>query len=299
MKRILVPTDFSPASDRAIEQATELARALPAEVHLLHKVVYPEPHAGTELLDRPFDAARFENVLREVLERPEREAREALDSRRARLERDGLRVSARLETSGDVYERIESAIDALKPDLVVMGTHGRSGVRKWLMGSVAEKTLRHAACDVMTLHADSPIARAGSGEKILVATDFSDGARRALDTARKLAGPLRAKIVLLHVLEERFAPGRRDDGEIALVEVSAEHRARAEKALGEEIASEGEEALLREGEVVREIERAADEKRAGIVVVGTHGLGAVRRVLLGSAAEKVARFCRLPVLVAR
>jgi nucleotide-binding universal stress UspA family protein len=80
MKRILVPTDFSTASDRALEQASELARALKAEVHLLHKVVYPPPHPPTELLDRLDDAARFDWVLKDVIERPEREAREALEA---------------------------------------------------------------------------------------------------------------------------------------------------------------------------------------------------------------------------
>jgi nucleotide-binding universal stress UspA family protein len=299
MKRILVPTDFSTASDRALEQASALARALKAEVHLLHKVVYPPPHPPTELLDRLDDAAQFEYVLKEVIERPEREAQEELEARRSRLQGLGLTVTAHLEKSGDVYERIEHAIESLAPDLLVMGTHGRSGVRKWLLGSVAEKALRHTAVDVLTLHADSPVARTQGGiGKILVATDFSDGSRRALASARRLAASLGGSIVLLHVLESRFEP-RSGDAEPALAEVSREHRAQAERALREEARPEAEEFLLREGDVVREIERAAEEKGAGIVSVGTHGLGAVRRVFLGSVAEKVARFCPLPVLTVR
>ena len=299
MKRILVPTDFSPTSDRALEQAAELARALKAEVHLLHKVVYPPPHPPTGLLDRLDDAARFDYVLNEVIERPEREAQDGLEARRKDLEGKGLTVAIHLERSGDVYERIEHAVESLKPDLVVMGTHGRGGIRKWLIGSVAEKTLRHAAVDVLTLHADSPVARTEGGiGELLVATDFSDGARRALEVARNLASSLGGSICLLHVVEAQFQP-RRGDAEPALLEVSRDLRAQAERALKEERASDEEEFILREGDVVREIDRVAEERRASWIAVGTHGLTGVRRALLGSVAEKVARFCHLPVLTVR
>ena len=298
MKRILVPTDFSPTSDRALDQAAEIARASKAEVHLLHKVVYPPPHPPIELLDRLDDAARFDYVLKDVIERPEREAQDGLETRRKSLEGKGLVVATHLERSGDVYQRIEHAVETLKPDLLVMGTHGRGGIQKWLIGSVAEKTLRHAAVDVLTLHADSPIARTEGGiGEILVATDFSDCARRALEVARRLAIPFGGSICLLHVLETRFAP-RRGDAEPALLEVSRELRAQAERALKEELASE-EQFVVREGDVVREIDRVAEERLASLIVVGSHGLTGVRRALLGSVAEKVVRFCHLPVLTVR
>jgi nucleotide-binding universal stress UspA family protein len=141
MKTLLVLTDFSAASDGALAQAERLARSSGAEVHLFHKVVYPPPYPTD--LDRLDDVAKLDYVLKEVLERPEREAREALEQRVSRLRDRGLAVRPHLERSGDVYESAEAAIDSVKPDLVIMGTHGRSGVRKWLMGSVAEKVLRH------------------------------------------------------------------------------------------------------------------------------------------------------------
>ncbi len=299
MKRLLVPTDFSPASDRAVEQAAELARASKAEVHLMHKIVYPPPNPPTDLLDRLDDAARFEYVLKDVIERPEREAQEGLEVRQKNLENQGIRVTAHLERSGDVYERIENAVESLKPDLLVIGTHGRGGVRKWLMGSVAEKTLRHASVNVLTLHDDSPVARAEGGiGEMLVATDFSDGARRALEAARRLAATFDGAICLLHVLETRFAP-RRGHEAPAVLEVSRELRAQAEQALENELTSDKETSVLADGDVVREIDRAARERNASLVVVGSHGLSGVRRVLLGSVAERVARFCHLPVLIVR
>jgi nucleotide-binding universal stress UspA family protein len=302
MKRILVPTDFSPASDRALEQAGALARASRAEVCLLHKVIYPPPHPPTELLDRLDDAARFDYVLKEVIERPEREAQEGLESRKKNLEGGGVAVKVLLERSGDVYERLERAIDSLKPDLVVMGTHGRGGIQKWLMGSVAEKALRHSPVDVLTLHADSPVApcEGGIGE-ILVATDFSDGSRRALEAARRLVAEIGGSICLLHVIESRFAP-RRGDMAPSPLEVSPEIRAQAEKALRDELGSDRsgkDKSVVAEGDVVREIDRVAEERLSSLIAVGSHGLTGVRRALLGSVAEKVARFCHLPILTVR
>jgi nucleotide-binding universal stress UspA family protein len=298
MKRILVPTDFSPASDRAIEQAAELARASKAEVHLLHKVVYPPPHPPTELLDRLDDAAQFDYVLKEVIERPEREAQEGLETRRKSLEGQGLAVTSHLERSGDVFGCIEHAVESWKPDLLVMGTHGRGGIQKWIMGSVAEKVLRHASVDVLTLHADSPVARAKGGiGEILVATDFSDGTRRALEAARRLTRSMGGSICHLHVIETQFVP-QGGEGAAALLEVSREQRMQIERALKEETAGD-ETFVLAEGDVVREIDRVAEERRASWIAIGTHGLTGVRRALLGSVVEKVARYCHLPVLVVR
>jgi nucleotide-binding universal stress UspA family protein len=299
MKRILVPLDFSPASERALEQARELARAFGAEVHLLHKVVYPPPRPPTEVLDRLDDAAQFDYVLREVIERPEREAREGLEARRLKLDGEGIVVTTHLEKSGEPYERIEQAIESLTPDLLVMGTHGRTGLRKWLMGSVAEKALRHAPIDLLTLHDDSPIARADGGfGEILVATDFSRGARRALEAARRIARALGGSIALVHVLETRFAPNRGDD-EPSIVPASDELRTQARRLLEAWRASEGEGLVLAEGHVVQEIDRLADERGASLVCIGTQGLTGVRRALLGSVAEKLARFCHRPVLTVR
>jgi nucleotide-binding universal stress UspA family protein len=299
MKRILVPVDFSPASEQALEQARELARAFGAEVHLLHKVVYPPPRPPTEVLDRLDDAAQFEYVLKEVIERPEREAQESLEARRRKLELQGIAVTVHLDKSGEPFERIERAIESWKPDLLVMGTHGRTGLRKWLMGSIAEKALRHASIDVLTLHDDSPIARADRGfGEIVVATDFSSGAQRALEAARRIASALRGSVGLVHVLETRFAPSRGAD-EPSIIPATDELRAQARRLLEAQRASEAEALILAEGDPVHEIDRVANERGASLVCIGTQGLTGVRRALLGSVAEKLARFCHRPVLTVR
>ena len=297
MKTLLVLTDFSAASDRALAQAERLARSSGAEVHLFHKVIYPPPHPND--LDRLDDAAKLDYVLKEVLERPEREAREALEERVSRLRDRGLAVRTHLERSGDVYERAEAAIDSVKPDLVVMGTHGRSGVRKWLMGSVAEKVLRHCGVDVLTLHEDSPVAAADDGlGEVIVATDFSECSRRALEAACRLTSSIGGSLALLHVLERRFFP-RVGEGTPARVEIGDDVRRESEKALQNELAGREGSIVLAEGHVAEEIDRTARERGASMVVLGTHGASGIRHALIGSVAEKVTRFCRLPVLTVR
>ncbi len=105
------------------------------------------------------------------------------------------------------------------------------------------------------------------------------------------------RICHLHVLETRFAPDGGEGGP-ALLEVTRALRAQAERALKEET-GDGEKFVLGEGDVVREIDRIAEERRASWIAIGTHGLTGVRRALLGSVAEKVSRYCHLPVLTVR
>jgi nucleotide-binding universal stress UspA family protein len=300
MRAILVLTDFSTASDRALRQAEILGRVFGSQLHLFHKVVYPPPIPPTGLLDRLDDAARFDYVLTDVIERPEREAREELDERAEALRARGLSVTTHLERSGDLYGLVEGAISAIQPDLVVMGTHGRAGVQKWLMGSLAEKVLRHAAVDVLTLHEDSPVAgdEGGLGE-VLVPTDFSECSRRALEAAFRLTKEAGGRICLLHVIEPQPLLPWAEGQETLLVEVDDALRARFEAALRDELRGRKGDVVLAEGAAAREIERVARERGASLIVLGTHGRGRLAHALIGSVAERVTRFSRLPVLTVR
>jgi nucleotide-binding universal stress UspA family protein len=299
MRTFLVPIDFSAASDRALEEAQRLALALGAEIHLFHKVVYPAPHPPTELLDRLDDVEKFDYVLKEVLEKPEREAREELERRRRKLSEAGVPVVVHLERSGDVFERIEAAIETLSPDLIIMGTHGRSGVKKWLLGSLAEKVLRHTSIDLLAVHADAPLVRAASSfGEILVATDFSDCARRALDLGFRLASDVGATVAVVHVIDRPFLP-RDNEAAAELLDLSHDLEERSRKALRAELGGREGEALVADGRAAEQIGRLARERASSLVVVGTHGRSGIADALIGSVAEKVVRSCRTPVLVVR
>lgn len=140
LKRILVPTDFSPAADRALDMAIELARTFGGTVVLMHTYGIPTyAYAGMDALY----TAEFMSVL-------ETGARTALDE--AVLARKGIDVAiATALYSGVPWEQILLAVQQHEIGLVVMGTHGRKGIAHALLGSVAEKIVRLSPVPVLTV----------------------------------------------------------------------------------------------------------------------------------------------------
>ncbi len=151
IRRILAPTDFSDISDRCVEQAVELARLLGSEVVLLH-AVEPVVMAGDL-----FGASAIVNVTAEV----QRAARQGLALRLERLRKKrGIRCRSVL-VNGTAAVAIVDAAARLRADLIMMATHGRSGLSHLFLGSVAERVVRGARCPVLTVPATSARARKG------------------------------------------------------------------------------------------------------------------------------------------
>ncbi len=140
--RILHATDFSPASRRAFATALGLAKRSRAELLLLHVVPVPAP-----LLE---DAYVSVKAYQEVLEEGRRKAQKRLDALARRARRQGVRATA-LVLEGSAFQQIPSAAERRRADLVVVGTHGRSGFRRLLMGSVARRVIGLTRCPVMTV----------------------------------------------------------------------------------------------------------------------------------------------------
>lgn len=141
--RILVPTDFSPTSDLALDYAHEIAHRCGASLHLLHVLEDPfvhGPFASEMLADETAD------VRRVILE----DARQRLARRARRREGEIEAAGAELMT-GRSAETIVTHAREIGADLIVMGTHGRTGLAHLLIGSVAERVFRTAPCPVMTV----------------------------------------------------------------------------------------------------------------------------------------------------
>jgi universal stress protein A len=151
ISRILVPTDFSPASEMALDSALAIAERFGASLHLLHVVDDPLVEGagwGSEVYVASVPA------LRETLVN---EAASKLAVLLARAEQQ--RIAARSEVRiGRAAETIRDVARQQASDLIVMGTHGRTGVAHLVMGSVAEKTVRRAPCPVLTVRAGDPLA---------------------------------------------------------------------------------------------------------------------------------------------
>jgi nucleotide-binding universal stress UspA family protein len=145
IRRILAPTDFSEISDGCVDQAVELARALGSEVVLLHAV---EP---VVLAGDLFGASAVANVMEEL----QRAARQGLALRLERLrKRRGIRCRSVLVHGTAAAAIVDTAV-RLGVDLIMMATHGRSGLSHLFLGSVAERVLRGARCPVLTVPATS------------------------------------------------------------------------------------------------------------------------------------------------
>jgi nucleotide-binding universal stress UspA family protein len=197
------------------------------------------------------------------------------------------------------FDAILEKANQLKPDLIVMGTHGRTGFGKLLMGSNAEKVLRHAPCNVLTVKAGARLPENGHFQRLLVPVDFSEWSGRALDAARTLASQGEASLRLLHVIEP--IPPMYYAGNIASrFQLDTDLRGRIDANLRQWSGDiPGAQISVTEGSAAVEIARAAENAGVDLVVMSTRGLIGLTHVLVGSVTERVCRFATVPVLTVK
>lgn len=190
-RHILFATDFSAAADRALPFAVEIARRSLATIHAIH-VVSPDVYSQ-------FPPAEWAEFAREK-EIFRTRKKNQLESELQELPHELL------FPHGDVWENLKEVIESRNVDLIVLGTHGRSGIAKALMGSVAEEILRQVPCPVLTVGpgvvSTSSHAAAAELNRILYATDFSPESLGAARYAISLAKDHHAELVLLHTMQE-------------------------------------------------------------------------------------------------
>jgi nucleotide-binding universal stress UspA family protein len=288
-RKILCPIDYSPGSEQATRVAIRLANEAGAELILVHAWHVP-PVAFTG----PYEFAP--DVIQEIQD----SAREALDdATRAAEARGARRLSSRLLHGPPRHEIVEVLERDPAFDLVVMGTHGRTGLARILLGSIAEGIVRHAPCSVLAVRAGGearPFAR------VLCPIYFSDSSLAAVDLAAGLVQPGRAGITLLHVIDPPAVYSSKERS-IELARVldrhATEHLDRWAARLAEKAPAPVAK-LLRVGRPGAEILQALDEGPAfDLVVIGSHGRIGLERVILGSVAETFVRQATCPGLVGR
>lgn len=288
-RRVLCATDLSPASRRAWDEARRLAALCGAEVTLLH-VVPPAP--------LPPGAYLPPGLAQQLVDEGLRDARARLDEWLAEAPDPAPRVGVRLEQGGAAARILEVAAEE-KADVVVMGTHGRTGPGRVLLGSVADRVVRLAPCPVLTVSARTSPAPAGRLARICYATDFSPGARAAWPWALGLAQAAGAEVDLVHVTplaaaERQLAAetlGRMAD--LLHVEAEAQTRRFLE---GCPLPKERVHVLVGRGDVADEIHHWARSRAADLIVMGTRGWSTLIRWMLGSVAHHVIPTAPCPVL---
>ena len=298
LQRILCPVDFSDSSKRALDYAVALAAWYEGRLIVLH-VCAEVP--VFELVSTLGPSSMPPIMLKQS----------DLDERRAALQRFVASATstvpdAVVQEATDARSEILQQAGALKADLLVMGTHGRSGFEHLLLGSVTEKVLRKAACPVLVVppHAAGPGGVSSAVfKRIVCAMDFSNSSLRALEYALDLAQEADARITLLHAIE--FPPALRDGALSPAVELDRMHaEAEAEylRRLRALVPADARTyctvaTQVSEGKPHREIGRVADNEQADLIVMGVQGRGAIDLMVFGSNTHAVIRSARCPVLI--
>jgi len=300
IRRILCPIDLSEFSRHALDHAVTIARRYDSVITVLNVCALVPATAyspGTPIL--PVSAPTPDDL--DAL----------LASMKRFVETEvGLTTPMRFEIGeGNAASEILDRATAIPSDLIVMGTHGRSGFERLVLGSVAEKVIHKAACPVLTVPrpmADAVPVPDRLFTRILCAIDFSDTSLRALEYALSLAQEKDAQLTLVHVVEVTPAPQSEAAGDVearalgAYVAAAAEARAaQLQRIVPDSVRAYCTvERTLAIGKPHHEILRIAAERDSDVIILGAHGFG-ITQLMFGSTAHQVVRQARCPVLTIR
>lgn len=278
ISNILFLTDFSPVSTAALHHALSVARRFAAKVYVTHVLEPPlvappsaafyEVASMREDAEKQFGALLNEGELKDVLH-------ELILSERS------------------LWPAVEKIIAEKKIDLIVVGTHGRKGFRKMMLGSVAEEIYRKANCPVLTIGPENPANPKPEmrPRRILLATDLRDQAHRACDYAVAMARRHEAELTILHAIEDQVSDfGRAEQQRLAAL-------TRIEGLLPKEapLVCESKMLVVR-GDAADEILRVAYGREADLIVIGLHGGKRIAGHLPGTVAYRVVCSAPCPVL---
>ena len=297
VRRILVPIDFSPESLKALRYAKRLVERFKAKLHMVHVVTPPlvlfprprqvlPPNFTEEMVGNAID--RFEEVVRDF-------------SLPLRHRHYTVRIGA-------VPHEINEVARITRTDFIAIATRGYSGLKRAFLGSTTESVVRNAPCPVLVVRekdgSTQPRARKGPLQfrKILVPLDFSEPSRLGLEYALSFAQEFHATVVLFHsvfvtayVLASRYTANQMP----TLIESQRDY-ARAEmEELRETISRKGGQVEMKiaVGSPVEQIGKYVKKAGVDLIITSTHGRSGLRRMFIGSTAERIVRYATCPVLV--
>ena len=293
--KILLATDGSVEAGRAARLAVNLSNSLGSELHLVYVEPVPSFHPASE------PALSNRELWLMMGEQAEDEARKKAETRAREVEELGGKMAATHARAGRPDDEILLLAEELQAGLVVLGSRGLGSLRRALLGSVSSSVVRHANGSVLVVRGEQ-----GLPGRILLATDGSGEARTAREAAVEIAAATGSELHILYVLDTRpyrpYPGPEMWEGWEAVLE-RAKNKARwFVERQADQAKSEGVEAV--ETYVLldypaAEIVRLGEDMDAGLIVVGSRGLGGVRRALMGSVSDSVVRHAHCPVLVVR
>ena len=289
---LLVARDYSSVSDRAVRYAFDMAARTGATLHVLYAEVLHEADSGGSKDRSPADDL---DSIREGLKETGAVSAEALDA-----------VPVKEETRRDVSAgpAILSYASEADVDLLALGTHGRRGPSRILLGSVAEEVVRRADRPVLTVRGkeeERPAPSPEAIERILVPLDFSDYSREALRAAKEFASVYGATVDALHVVPEALHPAFYVGGVKSIYDMDPDIEETVQERLDAFVSETDGPAVevrinVKVGNAAPDIVQFVDDHEIDLVTMSTHGRTGLDRFLLGSVAEKIVRHVRCPVI---
>ena len=282
LKNILFATDFSPAADAAAPFAIQIARSYGAKVYGVHV--------------NPFDnytsaAPEAWAAMAEAAERETKERSQRLNEQLKGIEHEVVMGE------GNIWEVISNLIKQKEIDLIILGTHGRTGLEKALLGSVAEQILRQAPCPVLTVgpHVTVQPEKAAEMSAILYATDLATDSPAAAQYAISLAQENQAHMALLYVIENPKT------GELVQPAQVAEAKVRKLRQLVSEQAELWcePEYFVKLGVPAEKILELAETRHASLIVLGARPAKGLATHLNTGTVHKVVSQAKCPVLTVR
>ena len=286
VEKILLSTDGSEYSDGAIREAIKLAKKCSSRLSVL-SVIETNPE--------------LETIAPQVTEKAGKKAREHLEAVQTRAKKDGVDCELIIREGEDPYTYVVDEAAKNKSTMIVLGRRGRTGLRRLMMGSVTARVIGHAPCTVLVV----PKAAEFECRHILVATDGSKYGDAAAAEAIGMAKQLGSRLTVLSVVHsESMSPMdivssqmQRDlIAEKEMKEAEQNVKKVKEAALKAGIKTDG---LIMGGKPSEAIIQTAKDKRADLIVLGSHGKTGVEKLLTGSVAERVIVLSSCPVLVVK
>lgn len=279
LEKLLVCTDGSADSHGAFAAALDLAHSCGSRIYLIQVLTFnPE----------------FEALAPELMEDWEKEVRENLEALKAEALQRGVTVETLVRRSESPYTAIIQEINRLQPDTVIIGRHGHKGISRVMMGSVTARVVGLSPKDVLVVPRHAAMAL----DRILLATDGSKyskfATQRAIEFVKRGGGELNVVYV------SDVPPG-------FYTYVPGAERVLLDEAQGfmDEVVKQAERnsispiPFLKEGEAFEEITKLARERKANLIIMGSHGRTGFKKLLMGSVTEKVIGNATCPVLVVK
>lgn len=284
---VLVPTDGSDHALRAAKHGKHLAELFDATVHVIN-VCHVQREAGL------FDAG---GVSEDYVERLEKRGEESVDSVVGVLG-EGVDVETSI-LRGRPSDRILEYVDELDADLLAMGTQGRTGLDRFVTGSVTEAVLRRSQQPVLTVRSEERSRLDGQYDDVLIPTDGSEGAKAALDFGVEIARRSDARVHAVHVVATAELAGSPESTiPNSVLEDIEQVGEEAAEEFAETARSAGLEAVstVLKGSPQRELLSYAEEEDVDLITMGTAGRSGIERYILGSTTEYVIRRSEVPVV---